>query len=106
MSLTPSELSSDASDARWRRLEALLVAAIDLPVESRAEFIARESEGDPAMAAELRALLAAHDKAGMLDRPLARWSELAASADGSLLAPGTVVAQRYEVLEQLGAGGM
>jgi formylglycine-generating enzyme required for sulfatase activity/dienelactone hydrolase len=102
MSLTPS----DSSDARWRRLEALLVAAIDLPAESRAEFIERECDGDAAMAAELRALLTAHDKAGMLDRPLARWSALATSADGALLASGTVIARRYEILEQLGAGGM
>ena len=106
MSLTPGELGSDVSDARWRRLEALLVAAIDLPDESRNELIARECDGDAAMAAELRALLAAHDRAGMLDRPLARWSGLAEDADRSLLAPGSVIRQRYEILEQLGVGGM
>ena len=92
--------------ARWRRLEALLVTAIDLPHEARDALIARECEGDAALAAELRALLAAHDKAGMLDRPLARWSALAAGVDRALLASGSVIAQRYEILEQLGAGGM
>jgi len=106
MSLTPSDLGSDRSGARWRRLEALLVAAIDLSPEARTELIARECEDDDAMADELRALLAANDKAGMLDRPLARWSALATRAEGLFFAPGTVMGQRYEILEQLGLGGM
>ena len=76
MSRTPSDLWSDVSDPRWQRLEALLVAACDLPHEAREELIGRECEGDVALAAELRALLAAHDKAGMLDRPLGRWTTL------------------------------
>ena len=51
---------------------------------------------------ELRALLAAHDKAGMLDRPLARWER---SARGCRQRLGSRLAA-YEILEQLGAGGM
>ena len=79
MSRTPGDVGSDISDARWRRLEALLVTAMDLPNAARDELIARECDGDSVMAAELRALLAAHDRAGMLDRPLSRWSGVATS---------------------------
>jgi formylglycine-generating enzyme required for sulfatase activity/dienelactone hydrolase len=104
MSLTPSE--SDVSGVRWRRLEALLVQAVELPNDAREALIGRECEGDAVLAAELRALLAAHDRAGMLDRPLARWSSFVAGADQALLAPGTVIAQRYEILGELGMGGM
>ena len=100
-----TRLRSD-SGARWRRLEALLVIAMDLPGDARDAFLARECAGDDALAAELRALLAAHDEAGMLDRPLARWTAVPAEASHAHLAPGSVVAQRYEIHEQLGAGGM
>ena len=105
MNLTPSDAGSDASDPRWRRLEALLVAAMDLADATRDELIRRECDGDPTLAAELRALLAAHDKAGMLDRPLARWR---ASATGVDHADITIddLTERYEILATLGAGGM
>jgi eukaryotic-like serine/threonine-protein kinase len=103
MNLTPSDLGSGVSDDRWRRLEGLLVAAFDLSDDARDELIARECKGDAALAAELRALLAAHAKVGMLDRPLARWNTLLANADR---ASANVILGRYEILEQLGAGGM
>ena len=104
MSRTPGDPGSDP-DAR-RRLEALFVAALDLPNDTRDDFIACECGGDAALAAELRALLAAHDRTGILDRPLGRWSALLADARHAHLAPGSVIAQRYEIREQLGAGGM
>ena len=106
MSRTPGDVGSDISDARWRRLEALLVTAMDLPNAARDELIARECDGDSVMAAELRALLAAHDRAGMLDRPLSRWSGVAPIADLTPYPTGSVIEQRYEILDQLGAGGM
>ena len=48
---------------RWRRLEALFLAAVDLPPTEREGFVARETGGDPALACELAGMLA-HDTDG------------------------------------------
>ncbi|HEX6053115.1 MAG TPA: SUMF1/EgtB/PvdO family nonheme iron enzyme [Gemmatimonadaceae bacterium] len=88
-----------------RRLEELLVEAVELPSDARDEFVTRACGDDATLRAELRALLAAHDRVGLLDRPAGRWRALADTSD-ALLAPGTVIAQRYEIQEKLGAGGM
>ena len=107
MSRTPGDPGSEPGsdpDTR-RRLEALLVSAADLPNDRRDEFIARECGGDAAVAAALRALLAAHDRTGILDRPLGRWSGVLADA-AAHIPPGSVIAERFEIHEQLGAGGM
>ena len=88
-----------------RRLEELLVEAVELPANARDEFVARACGDDAALRADLRALLAAHDRVGLLDRPAGHWGGLAATSDAFLL-PGTVIAQRYEIQEKLGAGGM
>jgi serine/threonine-protein kinase len=107
MSRTPADLGAERSAARWARLEARLVAATELPAEARDAFVARECQGDAELAAELRALLVAHDRAGILDRPLAHWgASNTTDTPYGPLAPGAVIERRYEILEQLGAGGM
>ena len=43
--------------SRWDRLEVLLEQAGDVPAAQRAAFVERETGGDPALRAELSALL-------------------------------------------------
>jgi serine/threonine protein kinase/formylglycine-generating enzyme required for sulfatase activity/dienelactone hydrolase len=105
MSRSPSDDRGDASIAQWRRVEAVLAAALELPSGARRELLDRECEGDPALRAEVQALLAAHDGTGMLDTPIASWSHRGLDPGDTGLAPGTRVAH-YEIQQRLGSGGM
>jgi hypothetical protein len=46
------------TDDRWRRLESLFLAAVDLPPAERHSFVARETGGDPVLGRELAGMLA------------------------------------------------
>src|SRR5688572_21543973 len=109
MSPGQGERRGELTAEQWRRLEELLATAMELPADARSAYLDRECQEDPALRAELAALLAAHDGSGILDRPLASWEGDRARA-GGVGAPvpgaaGAVVAQ-YELQEQLGRGGM
>jgi eukaryotic-like serine/threonine-protein kinase len=105
MSRRSAERRSELTVAQWRRLEELLPAALELPVDARDAYLDRACEGDAALRAELGALVAAYDAAGILDRPITRRSGEATGASGAGLARGVVVAH-YEIQEPLGRGGM
>lgn len=86
---------------RWRRLSPLLERALDLSGDEREAWLAGVDRRDPALADELRALLAEHralDAEGFLDRePLA--AESAPSLAGSTMGV-------YRLISPLGRGGM
>jgi eukaryotic-like serine/threonine-protein kinase len=103
---------------RWRRIEALLDAALDLPVDAREAFLEGEGAGaaDPELGAEVRRLLAG-------DRRIERFLERPAAAlAASLLAGGgaegnadggdgvtEAVPERiagYRIVREAGQGGM
>src|SRR5215207_6298954 len=108
MSRRTSERRSDLTSAQWRRVEALLPAALELAADARDGYLDRACGDDDALRAELGALLAAHDATGILDRPITRRSGGPADAAGTAgdgLARGTVVAH-YEIEAPLGHGGM
>jgi serine/threonine protein kinase/formylglycine-generating enzyme required for sulfatase activity len=95
------------------RTESLFAATVALasPVE-RTALLDRECGDDLALRARIEALLRAHDRAGhLLDRPLLSQShrtgvyDLLAAADPSE-AVGALLAGRYKLLEEIGAGGM
>jgi predicted Ser/Thr protein kinase len=87
----------------WQRVRDLFAATMDADAASRETALARES--DPAVADEVRTLLAAHDRSdGFLERPA--WE-----ADPSLLAdPADSLSGRdlgpYRVIREIGRGGM
>src|SRR5690606_30232794 len=87
--------------ADWDRIGEIFDEATNLPAEARSAFIAQAAGGNAAMIAELESLLAAHARAGMLDRPAIRWpvSDVAQPSTGQ-----TVL--HYRIEEPLGSGGM
>jgi tetratricopeptide (TPR) repeat protein len=85
--------------------ESVFAAALDIadPAE-RAAYLDRACAGNPDLRREVEALLAAHAQPGhFLDRPA---NATGAYAPDPLAVPGTVVAGRYKLLEEIGEGGM
>lgn len=82
---------------RWRQVDQLYHAALELPTEDRQRFIARACEGDPDLRGELESLLAhdlAADSASLLD-----------DANITRLEPGAQLGP-YQIESRIGAGGM
>src|SRR5690606_11515699 len=86
---------------QWDRIGDIFEEALARPVEERGSFIAHACGGDSAMVAELDSLLAAHARAGMLDRPAVRF---VAPDPAHAMAGRTVL--HYRIEEPLGSGGM
>ena len=103
---------SDAGD--WNRVKDLFHAVLDRTPDDRAAFLHEACAHDPAVLAEVESLLAAHDQASdFAERPgLEALGELSRlSADGILDSVERVLHRgdrlgAYEVLSELGAGGM
>ena len=94
---------------RWAEVERLLDAALDLAPAERGAYVARAAAHDPALRAEVEALLArCDDAAPFLDTPVAAWAApLLVPAHGE--APEPAVPTRigpYRVERELGRGGM
>jgi predicted Ser/Thr protein kinase len=90
----------------WRRISAVFEQALTLDADGRERLLAEEELHSPGIAAELRAMLRAHDRAdGFLEAPV--WA-----AAPELLAEGpesTLTGRRigpYDVGEEIGRGGM
>jgi predicted Ser/Thr protein kinase len=90
----------------WRRISAVFEQALTLDADGRERLLAEEELQSPGIAAELRAMLRAHDRAdGFLEAPA--WA-----AAPELLAEGpesTLTGRRvgpYDVGEEIGRGGM
>ncbi len=94
---------------RWRRIEAVLDEALELPEEERSACLDQACAGDAELRAEVEALLAADRTGGFLEVPAGEFAatliddfEAAAepdSLDGRRLGP-------YEVVRWIGDGGM
>ncbi|HEX6050228.1 MAG TPA: serine/threonine-protein kinase [Gemmatimonadaceae bacterium] len=98
------------SPERWREIERVLDAALDLPPDQRAAFIATACGTDAEMRSEVERVLHAHDQLGdFLEDPLPNaWSApVSASAPPrSSFGSGTTIAERYVLERELGQGGM
>jgi serine/threonine protein kinase/Tol biopolymer transport system component len=89
----------EINDHQWQRLEQLLEPALDLTPDARQRFLDAECGGDEVLRGELESLLAAHTQTGPLDLDLPARSSLPGPATGT-------VVSHYEILDQLGSGGM
>jgi eukaryotic-like serine/threonine-protein kinase len=93
--------------ANWERVRTVFHGALECPRETRAAFLAEQSNGDEAVRHEVESLLAAHDAAeGFLDEPApGPTSDNDAIASAPRLAMGSRLGA-FEILDLLGAGGM
>ena len=89
------------------RTESLFAAAVALTPDERAAYLERECAGDSALRDRVLALLRAHDRAGhVIDRPVAGQPDQTAAYAPTSEQPGTTIAGRYKLLEEIGQGGM
>jgi eukaryotic-like serine/threonine-protein kinase len=99
---------------RWKRVDDLLQAALQVPAERQEEFLRQQCGGDTELLEEVCSLLTSHRKAGsFLESPGLHVAEVAAqlptlgvSASGSSSSITGQTISHYRVLGQLGAGGM
>jgi len=76
--------------------------ALELPVNERAQFLARACGPDADLREEVESLLSSDDDTFLKDNVSESVLEL---MQGKLL-PGEVVCNRYEIIEMIGRGGM
>jgi eukaryotic-like serine/threonine-protein kinase len=83
---------------RWQKVRDVLGEAMELAPEKRSRFLDLACSSDPALRSEVQALLSSDDQArsSFLESP---------AVTPSTLMPGTMVGD-YEILSQIGSGGM
>ena len=94
---------------RYERVGELFHAALELPLERRAAFLADACAGDDELRRDVESLLAAHEEAGdFVARPAmevtAEWDATLGGADDAEPISGRIGA--YDVLSLIGRGGM
>jgi serine/threonine-protein kinase len=96
-------------NARWARVKAVFLEALEHPESDRSDFVARASSGDPDLRAEVESLLASDSAAASFcETPAAAILRAAvpttAGSEAHLL-PGTRLGA-YEIIGFIAAGGM
>ena len=97
--------AGSAVAARWRRLEALFAAAVEVPAGERGDWLRRACGDDPALLAEAEALLAADGAAGEFLEQAVAGAARALYAGGAAAEPGERIGA-YRLLREIGRGGM
>ena len=92
----------------WERLRGLFEAAVALPPHARAAFLADRAHGDTAIRQEVESLIAAHEAAGgfLPERTRHGLVDLLDTNIRPLQLPAGTRLGAFEIVEQIGAGGM
>src|SRR5262245_3808850 len=90
---------------RWRSIEPILDAALELPAEQRRAYVNDVCAGDAALLADVEQLLAAHDVPAVdLDSPATE--RFASLLDDEHVRLPKVLGGRYKIGPMVGRGGM
>jgi tetratricopeptide (TPR) repeat protein/class 3 adenylate cyclase len=106
MAAATRRFASPTDPGEWQQVQDVLNDALEVSSSERAGFVAHALAGKPLLRDEVHSLLAAHARAGMLDRsapdlPMPTFAPDPTSAP----ARGRIIG-RYEILDTLGGGGM
>lgn len=94
---------------RWKQIKIIAQDALASPTTKREAFIDNACQGDLELKKEINSLLHFHSEVGeFLEQPLIELNSIktAPSVVRQLLSPGTLLQQRYLIIEQIGQGGM
>ena len=91
---------------RWKKVEAILEQALELPTAERATFLGKNCNRDDELRGEVESLLESHASAGsFIDEPGFLFSEDELKDDVAAVAPGRLIGA-YRVIREIGRGGM
>jgi serine/threonine-protein kinase len=91
---------------RWRQLDGILEAALSRAPPERAAFLDEACAGDQTLRDEVELLLGAHELAGsFIEKPAVEEHAALIASRTARLRPGDSVSH-YQIVGQLGAGGM
>jgi serine/threonine protein kinase/Tol biopolymer transport system component len=95
---------------RWKRVDDLLQAALQVPADQQEEFLREACEGDAELLDEVRSLLTSDRKAGsFLHPPFINAAAREGGPGPATTSPPSITGltiSHYRVLEPLGSGGM
>ena len=91
----------DVTPERWQQIKSIVAQAMEMPSSERVAWVAHACAGDAELFGEVESLLAAADGSGSF--PAARVA-IASGAEQSILE--SALGQQYEIVRQLGRGGM
>lgn len=94
---------------RWKTVNEIFHAALEVPTSERPEFVSKASGSDRSLAQEVNQLLQADLDAGSyIESPIADSSLLRSALNGLApsLKPGDVLCARFRILRAAGEGGM
>jgi len=101
---SPDDPGGDRPPSAWDRVRELFHQALDLDPAGRDAFLGDLARQDPALAEQIRSLIAAHETAsGLLDQPPV--SSRAVAEGKTELRSGDRLGP-YRILEEIGRGGM
>jgi eukaryotic-like serine/threonine-protein kinase len=103
----PEDRVTASANDRYRRVDAVFDAALDLPTADQAAFVERECGDDPAVRDEVVQLLRAHHRSGsVLDTPAVRLASFLFDARDSSAEPALERVGPFRVVRSIGQGGM